>query len=324
MWEGRALAVLLASARAVPLNTSVQPKLLASRVSRTDATTLDKQVTCPLDSTEPECNCCRTAEGGVGGCEGGSIICEVHGSNFSAGASISERIGSCDPVLGLASSPGCGPSGGAAPPYQLPADCASFPSRRSVRIFVPHIGKTAGSALGMQLAISPINFTYAHLGPPTGATIDPSFDVFIVATRDPVSRTISAFNWRHTDGGGDFVRGIVESEKALYACNMDYPGGADDDATHPYTPSDPSAHLHRILHRPIGPAPSRHEAPHVDCSQVAPTSLLGVWPTTAAAAGLGAHACTTLQAAVLTSLRATGSRSRRRSTALRPGTPYRI
>ena len=268
MWERRArrrvaLAVLLASARAVPLATSVQPKLLASRVSRTDATTLDNQVTCPLDSTEPGCNCCRTAEGGVCGCSGGGMICEVHGSNFSAGASISERIGSCDPLPGLASSPGCGPSGGAAPPYQLPADCASFPGQRSVRIFFPHIGKTAGSALGMQLAMSPINHTYAHMMPPIGATIDPSFDVFIVATRDPVSRTISGFNWRHTDGGGDWARGVpfLTTEKALYACNMDYPGGA------------PMMRLtltpHRTPHLPIGPrtfpsdpAPS-HRIPHL-------------------------------------------------------------
>ena len=43
--------------------------------------------------------------------------------------------------------------------------------------------------------------TQIHLGN-AHLAIDCRFSHYIVTVRDPINRTISAFNWRHTDGGG--------------------------------------------------------------------------------------------------------------------------
>jgi len=56
-------------------------------------------------------------------------------------------------------------------------------------------------------------------------SIDCRFDVYIVTTRDPASRTVSAFNWRHSQGGGD-VNEHSSFEREMYDdCFPELPGG---------------------------------------------------------------------------------------------------
>jgi hypothetical protein len=71
------------------------------------------------------------------------------------------------------------------------------------------------------------NFSTHHVFDPY-ASIDCRHDIYIVSTRDPVSRTISAFNWRHTIGGGgdDKGSGPSPTELELYNdCFPELPGG---------------------------------------------------------------------------------------------------
>jgi len=167
-------------------------------------------------------------------------------------------------VLGLHDHAEKCPIDGAAPPHQLPeGGCPTFPGKSSIRIFTPHIGKTAGSSLALQLAKAPINFTYAHVGKASNVNVDDSFDVLIISTREPLNRTISAFNWRHSDGGGDWNRQAFDEstppkvletqsvEQALYACNKQYPGGFNEFAE---SLEDESVCGHigrRCMHEPV-------------------------------------------------------------------------
>ena len=63
------------------------------------------------------------------------------------------------------------------------------------------------------------------------AQVDTRFSAFIIAVRDPIARTVSAFNWRHTRGGGDYGRlpGTVAAEDELYSdeCFGRTPGAAN-------------------------------------------------------------------------------------------------
>jgi hypothetical protein len=67
-----------------------------------------------------------------------------------------------------------------------------------------HTGKTAGSSLSDTLQAAGIPFTEYELnmGPQLKAEL-PMFDTFIISTRDPLSRVVSAWNFEHLIGGGD-------------------------------------------------------------------------------------------------------------------------
>lgn len=93
-----------------------------------------------------------------------------------------------------------------APPTYFKSGIFAGHQRRVVLI---HVGKSAGTSLKMMLQRSPINFTHIHVQN-AGEALDIAArgrgrdtpDTWIVVTRDPLARTISAFNWRHVYGGG--------------------------------------------------------------------------------------------------------------------------
>lgn len=73
-----------------------------------------------------------------------------------------------------------------------------------MRIMFIH-GKTAGSTLLDLLSRANLNWTNVHdlsfTEDKIDALVEPH-DLYIISTRDPVSRILSAFNWMHYDGGG--------------------------------------------------------------------------------------------------------------------------
>lgn len=79
------------------------------------------------------------------------------------------------------------------------------------KILFLHTGKTAGSTLHASnelLSNLHINWTYVHdrSGHVDTADIiramEADYDLYIIPTREPLSRLVSAFNWMHLDGGG--------------------------------------------------------------------------------------------------------------------------
>lgn len=77
---------------------------------------------------------------------------------------------------------------------------------KPMRILLVHVGKTAGTSVFDALATAPVNFTVVHASLPRDAMdrMMEDYDLYIFMTREPISRTISAFNWLHFDGGGNF------------------------------------------------------------------------------------------------------------------------
>jgi len=63
-----------------------------------------------------------------------------------------------------------------------------------------HVAKAAGKTLGLLLRKVGVNYTHIHVHSARLAT-SCAFSHYIVTTRDPLDRTISAFNFRHTRGG---------------------------------------------------------------------------------------------------------------------------
>jgi hypothetical protein len=71
-----------------------------------------------------------------------------------------------------------------------------------------------------------INFTHTHLNW-NRMYFDPTeYDLFVVPTRDPVERIISAFNWNHPIGGDPPRQWrLTEAGEAMYRCFPELPGG---------------------------------------------------------------------------------------------------
>lgn len=95
-----------------------------------------------------------------------------------------------------------------APPQQF-VHSESCSWSRPMRIVMVHTGKTAGSSLTTALKNANINWTVVHAGllSDSDSVINQlveDYDVYIVPTREPVSRMLSAFNWLHFDGGGNW------------------------------------------------------------------------------------------------------------------------
>lgn len=118
---------------------------------------------------------------------------------------------------------------GVAPAHHFPAHSGcQWTSPK--RIALIHVGKCAGESLQRMLNAAPVNFTHVHQNWHE-AYFDPNdYDLFVVSTRDPVSRLVSAFNWRHPDmspvaGGATGWWGPTESQ--MYQCFMQYPGAAN-------------------------------------------------------------------------------------------------
>jgi hypothetical protein len=85
-----------------------------------------------------------------------------------------------------------------APAHNFPATCQRWSEPK--RIAFVHVGKTAGETIQATLQLASLNFTQIH-EINTAQSLEP-YDLYIVSTREPLSRLASAFNWIHTDGGG--------------------------------------------------------------------------------------------------------------------------
>lgn len=110
-----------------------------------------------------------------------------------------------------------------APPERFPSGCQWQNPRRLALV---HIGRSAGTSIRGILRRAPVNFTHDHSRFHQQYFHPADYDLFLVATRDPVSRVVSAFNWRHPVGGGP-VSGLHVAEQELYACFPDLPGGVN-------------------------------------------------------------------------------------------------
>jgi hypothetical protein len=97
---------------------------------------------------------------------------------------------------------------------------------------------------------APVNFTHDH-GTFHQRYFEPEdYDIFVVAVRDPISRAISAFNWRHPFGGGPVGDGLSAEEMELYACFPELPGGVNHFAESLDDNSTCGEAARRCLHSP--------------------------------------------------------------------------
>jgi len=82
----------------------------------------------------------------------------------------------------------------------------------SKKILFLHVGKTSGSTLSSSNLLSMnhtlVNWTVAHDSKSDIdaakiiETVEEDYDIYVIPTREPLSRLVSAFNWIHIDGGG--------------------------------------------------------------------------------------------------------------------------
>lgn len=121
-------------------------------------------------------------------------------------------------------------STGTPPPHHFvrgegSASCAQD-TQRPAYVALVHVGKTAGMSVLQMLSDAGVAFAVLHIDDAHWA-VDCRFTHYIVSTRDPVNRTVSAFNWRHTDGGAEDDH-ISPAEARLYdECFPQLPGGAN-------------------------------------------------------------------------------------------------
>merc|ERR1719181_2174302 len=97
-----------------------------------------------------------------------------------------------------------------APPHHFPAgSVCQWKSPK--RIAMVHVGKCAGESLQEMLNNAPVNFTHVHSDFHDNWFDPDDYDPFVVSTRDPVNRTVSAFN---------FGRGYENHEGSPAATDM--------------------------------------------------------------------------------------------------------
>jgi len=115
------------------------------------------------------------------------------------------RDDDCTPVPGLEMY-GFNPRGAPfppAPPHQVGHVEGCELSGQKRKVAFVHIGKTAGSMVHGLLDANGVSYTEFELGMLERLKQDlDNYDTFIVATRDPISRSVSAFNFDHPIGGG--------------------------------------------------------------------------------------------------------------------------
>lgn len=124
----------------------------------------------------------------------------------------------------------------AAPRMRYDGSEASCLWRSPKRVALMHVGKAAGSTVVETLKAAPVNFTQFHILS-WGQLNASDFDLFVVVTREPVSRTISAFNYNHPIGGSldlnatNTIKDVAEAYPELAdftRCFSALPGGVND------------------------------------------------------------------------------------------------
>lgn len=119
---------------------------------------------------------------------------------------------------------------GPAPPTNFPAGCKWT---KPMRVAMMHVGKTAGASLQDVLMAVPLNWTHVHVEWHEHFFDPEDYDLFILAVRDPVDRTVSGFNWNHPVGGGSIIDpcwstdGFEAAECKMYECFPELPGGVN-------------------------------------------------------------------------------------------------
>lgn len=137
--------------------------------------------------------------------------------------------------------------------FAVPAPASHFPATcqwtSSKRIALVHVGKCAGGTLRGMLESLPVNFTHVHVAWAEHFFDPEQYDLFIIPTRDPVERVVSAFNWRHPIGGGA-SHGPSPAERDMYACFPEMPGALNRFAEALDESSDCGLLARRCLHSP--------------------------------------------------------------------------
>ena len=136
------------------------------------------------------------------------------------------------------------PSGPAASPNQV-GECRELAARKAQRrvraelererrasVALVHVGKCAGMTAMQALNSVPLSYTHIHMQ--ESEKWNPSdFDIFVVLTREPASRTISAFNYMHPYGGNadfkapDGSQLLGPQTAKMYACFNQSRGAAN-------------------------------------------------------------------------------------------------
>jgi len=102
-------------------------------------------------------------------------------------------------------------------PAQANGTASRWPHSGShpAHIALIHVGKTAGASVKVMLDRAHVPHHQVHTQNAHTA-LDCRFTHYIVTTRDPINRTISAFNWRHTNGGRENIHTHSPAEMELY------------------------------------------------------------------------------------------------------------
>lgn len=98
-------------------------------------------------------------------------------------------------------------------------------TREPAYVALIHVGKTGGGTLKGLLTAAGVAFAAIHVGDAHKAT-DCRFTHYIISTRDPINRTISAFNYNHRAGGEEYSPGIA-STRLYTECFPQLPGGVN-------------------------------------------------------------------------------------------------
>ena len=80
-------------------------------------------------------------------------------------------------------------------PHQFPSTGSCPFAGQKSHVALIHVGKTAGMTVENLLSLAGVNHTQVHTKN-AHLAVDCHFTHYIVTTRDPINRTISAFNWR--------------------------------------------------------------------------------------------------------------------------------
>ena len=80
-------------------------------------------------------------------------------------------------------------------PHQFPSTGSCPFAGQKSHVALIHVGKTAGMTVENLLSLAGVNHTQVHTKN-AHVAVDCHFTHYIVTTRDPINRTISAFNWR--------------------------------------------------------------------------------------------------------------------------------
>ena len=134
-----------------------------------------------------------------------------------------------------------------APATTFPSSCSRWTSPKKVALV--HVPRSAGGTMSKTMYNVPMNWTEIHSSASGQMSLD-EYDIFIVATRDPIARFISAFNFYFAEPpynvsvaawtgpnalgkaalpieGWNATRNPGMLQQAVYSCFSQLPGGVN-------------------------------------------------------------------------------------------------